>query len=312
MILLLIFCALLLNAYLLLDFTTSMKTKRKLETFLIKESRLLILVLLIPCLLLLILILVYGYCDLLEDFRVELLSIIFEILVLLFFFEKYQDKRKRLDRIEELEDQIDDFRNWNSEEGKVRITGIIKRLKKLGITNMNLYKVDLSVDDFTNGRHRTLENVDFTDSNLLQTIFSGCTLTESVFNGDLWHTKFKKSFLLDATFNDSTIQGVNFSNSSLQGAKFQRVTFNGKTNFSLANITGIDFNGASFNNENFHRCITDSEFPENLKKWNLKGNKIFNDYDWAKTSLHSGLLFLKSEIPSGAHTVGEHIDLANY
>jgi hypothetical protein len=71
--------------------------------------------------------------EFLNSILVEAHGLLFDIFVfgiLIVFFNKMGEKRRNIKRWQE---EIDDFRGWNSEEAKFRIVGNIKRLNRNGI-----------------------------------------------------------------------------------------------------------------------------------------------------------------------------------
>ena len=74
---------------------------------------------------------------------IEAHGLFFDIIVLGLLLTIYNHFRDKEEKIERYMDEIDDFRMWNEREAAHRIRGILKRLEKLGVTNVKLDRCHL-------------------------------------------------------------------------------------------------------------------------------------------------------------------------
>lgn len=216
-----------------------------------------------------------GYSS---DVLVEAHGLLFDLIVfgiLLTSYEaiknalqKDEDDKSAIDRYNE---EIDDFRDWNSQEAKIRVRGNIRRSNKLGNTKFDLFSINLSLIE--------LRKVRLTGSSLTDTIFSGCNLENSYFD-DTTSTsaKFigKNTFLLNANFQRAELQYVEFTEAYLNGADFKNSRLS-SIDFRRADLRNTKWNNAYFYDPNLAGACVDENFLEELRVSNIKGHRI---YEW--------------------------------
>lgn len=124
-----------------------------------------------------------------RDVLVEAHGMLFDILIIgTFIFalhtlvERRREKKRNIQRWQE---EIDDFREWKSEEAMFRITGNIYRLNKMGIKKINL---------------------------------SGCFLSKA----NLSRFDLSGAYLIDANLSEANLRGTNFSKAFLLGANLSK------------------------------------------------------------------------------------------
>jgi uncharacterized protein YjbI with pentapeptide repeats len=140
---------------------------------------------------------------------------------------KIGEKRTEIRRYQE---ELDDFRGWQSEEAARRIRGIIKRLNNLGVTRINL--------NFAFLPKMNLKNFNFQGSDL-----SHADLQEAYLQGAiLSDTSLRYAKLVGAHLNN-----VDLTNADLKGANLQRAAF-GSLFSGIDNVflKQIDLANASF------------------------------------------------------------------
>ncbi len=158
----------------------------------------------------------YSDNSFLENMLANANTMIFDIIVVLLlntFLLKIAERRRK---IQDYFYEIDDFRNWNTDEASHRIRGIIFRLNKLGITQINLTNCHL-------------ENADLIYANLAGADLRGAKLHEA----DLRRANLGSSDLCGADLRRSNFEEANLSHAKLALSQCD------KTNFKQANIRGI-------------------------------------------------------------------------
>lgn len=152
---------------------------------------------------------------------------LFVIGIIILWLNKIGEKRTEIRRYQE---ELDDFRGWQSEEAARRIRGIIKRLNNLGVTRINL--------SFAFLPNMNLKNFNFQGSDL-----SHADLQEAYLQGAiLSDTSLRYAKLVGAHLNN-----VDLTNADLKGANLQRAAF-GSLFSGIDNVflKQIDLANASF------------------------------------------------------------------
>jgi len=174
-------------------------------------------------------------------------GMIFDILVigiLILWLNKTGEKRAR---IRTYKDEIDDFRQWESQEAAFRTVGNIKRLNRhklyninlahayLVKTNLNYVKLNGANLNYANLFNSALIDVNLESARLNQTNFENCNLNQS---------NFKKAYANGAIFKDAYLIKSNFEKAFLIKADFNNA-FLMEANLQGAYITGADFTNAN-------------------------------------------------------------------
>ena len=175
-------------------------------------------------LILLILIVIFDIRLLVDDFSNSLNNILFEAHGLLFdllvfgiilgFINIALEKKQRIERYKE---EIDDYRRWDEKEATFRISGNIRRLNKLGVTN-----IDLS---FCYLRGAQLENVNLENSNLFLAQLQNANLKKAVLNG----AYLQAAFLQEADMSEAQLRNTNLTFAKLQNSMIFNADFQGAT-----------------------------------------------------------------------------------
>jgi len=185
--------------------------------------------------------------EFIRDILVEAHGMLFDIIIIgIFIFALHSlvnNKRQRKSEIKRYQDEIDDFREWDSEEAVFRIVGNIRRLNRRGVS-----KIDLS----------------------------NCYLQ----NAKLSNTNLEEANLRGAHFNKADLRGAKLKNAKVGGAHFIETDFTG-TNLSGCVLTEANFEKAIFRDANLNKTdfgnyggYWDKTEPSNLEKANLYDAKL--------------------------------------
>ena len=174
-------------------------------------------------------------------------GMIFDIAVigiLIFWLTGVGQKRAR---IRAYQDEIDDFRMWESEEAAFRTVGNIKRLNRHKIYNIDLVNCHLSKTNlnYVILKGANLNNANVSNSNLIQANFETSRMNRANFeNSNLNQVNLKKSFASGANFRDA-----NMIKANLEGAFLIKADFNNaflmEADLNGANLTGTNFDFAN-------------------------------------------------------------------
>lgn len=160
----------------------------------------------------------------------EFTGLIFDVFFIAIFLVWLKRKQERQLSIEAQQEIIDDFKTWNTKEGKLRIAGSIRRIIKMGKTDINLVGIRLSKFSF-------LEH-DIKD------------LRGSVFYDGAWGegSAKEKTILKKITFDGVDLRGVQFSPYhpfSGWALTFEPFVLIEDCTFIHADLRGAKFDGAS-------------------------------------------------------------------
>lgn len=178
-------------------------------------------------------------------------GMIFDILIigiLLFWLNQRGEVRRRI-RI--YQDEIDDFRLWESDEAAFRTVGNIKRLNRHQISQINLVNSSLP--------RTNLNYVNLMGSNMNSTNFSNASLIESNLEGTrLNQTNFENTNLNQVNMRHAYASGANFKDAFLIKAQLQSA-FLIKANFVNAYLMEADLQnsylmGADFENASLYKA----------------------------------------------------------
>jgi len=167
----------------------------------------------------------YGYDeDFLKSVFIEAHGMLFDILIIgvvIFSLHKLIEKKHEIKRYQE---EIDDFRNWDSDEAKFRIVGNIKRLNRMFVTRINLNNCILHNAQLEDAalREANLESVILDEASLKGVDFSWANLRHAEFNkANLLGADFKYSNLYRAFFREADLTYAEFDRANMQGAQLQ-------------------------------------------------------------------------------------------
>lgn len=228
---------------------------------------------------------------------VEATGALFDVFIfgiILAYFARRLIKRQEIERQQEI---INDFKKWKSQEGNLRIAGAIRRLIKLGKTDIDLRGIELKQFSFKHNDIKELSGSIFHDgswgdsSSISTTVlekvsFDDINLTEvqfcphSPFGGLGGLMKPQLTKLLDCSFIKSTIAGASFSGAYLEWSAENPVELyvqvdeevDGQPIYArgrYATFEDVDFEGVSFKYATFKNA--DFRNVYNLDKADFTG-----------------------------------------
>jgi len=179
--------------------------------------------------------------------------VLFGILIVLINLR--MEKKRDIKRWQE---EIDDYKYWKEKEATYRIIGIIKRLNRRGVTNMDLSycflddailgvdpqsRVDytegiLSLDDLMRRKKGYLviikgakeKNIpiNLQGAIMIKTQLNRAMLIDvNMINANLYRAELRSSYLLYANLSDTNLRKTNFTGAFLGGTHFHRATMIG-------------------------------------------------------------------------------------
>lgn len=190
---------------------------------------------------------------------IESYGMLFDILVISIILLWLNEARQKKLEIKRYQEQIDDFRDWKSDEAKYRIVGAVKRLNKLGEQ-----KIDLSL----------------------------CYLKEA----DLHEAELNGSTIHDANLQGANLSGANLQGSNLNRANLQNAhLFN--ANLKQARLSGVNMREADLHKANLKGAVISeahSYFDISLLYPDLRGAKLidtdFQDADLFLANLEGAIV----------------------
>jgi len=184
-------------------------------------------------------------------------GMIFDIAVigiLIFWLTGVGQKRAR---IRAYQDEIDDFRMWESEEAAFRTVGNIKRLNRHKIYDIDLVNCHLSKTNlnYVTLKGANLNNANISNSNLIQANLQASRMNRANFeNSNLNQVNLKKSFASGANFRDANMIKANLESAFLIKADFNNA-FLMEANLNGANLTGTNFDFANLYKADLRNAI---------------------------------------------------------
>jgi uncharacterized protein YjbI with pentapeptide repeats len=171
----------------------------------------------------------HGYDgNFLENILVEAHGMLLDILVIgifILWLNRLGDKRLEIRRYQE---EIEDFRGWDSDEAGYRIAGNIKRLSRNGITDIRLERCHLVKVNLTGAdlRAANLSRANLSSAYLRGTNLSGVNLR----GANLSSAHLRRANLSSAHLRYADLRGADLRNARLEGANLHNA------NLSRANL----------------------------------------------------------------------------
>ena len=185
-----------------------------------------------------------GFRDNVLVESIGMLLDIFVIVIVLQWLDKLREKKQQIARWHE---EIDDFRDWNSEDARVRIVGLIKRLNKLGVTDIDLSYAHLAKVNIAHSklmgaklRRANLKGAKLRRANLKGASLEGASLEGASLGG----ASLEGANLVDARLSGTHIEWVNLVKAKLVRAKLDGANLEG-TKLGGADLEGANLEGAS-------------------------------------------------------------------
>lgn len=218
--------------------------------------------------------------DYISNIHVELAGVFFDIILFGILFYIFQFIFQKKEKIIQLSEQLDDYRDWDEREAGYRVIGILKRLQKLGIDDVNLSRCHFNGINIISDEGRIV-GFDFKRSDITDVTFTNIMLNSANFNkvqgnsvadyADFFNdprTIFKNCDLRSSNFSNNTFYSFDFSETKLENAnfiyaefyyaQFRKCIFNDvKFNnvvFTNSFFQDIDLSIASYVNTKFYKC----------------------------------------------------------
>lgn len=166
-----------------------------------------------------------------RDIVVEAHGMLFDILLFGIILAVYDRITRHKEDVQRYLEEIDDFRGWEGKEAMYRIVGNVRRLNRLGVTNVSLVDANLAAAN--------LIDVNLEGGNMTRTNFQGARLARANLN----LIKGQKANLEGIYASEATFAGAELQEANLQGAELVSADFAG-TNLKNANLLGARLMGA--------------------------------------------------------------------
>lgn len=168
------------------------------------------------------------------DVIVEAHGMLFDIIlfgIILTVYEAITDKR---DRVKRYKEELDDFRGWKGEEAAFRVAGLVKRLLKEGVENIDLANLHVG---------QLVQIIGNKGKELIEKTIQEKKRFCSMQGAELWGFNLEGAFLSAINFKDAklwevNLKGVNLVQSNLQGANLIKADLTG------ANLSEVNMEGA--------------------------------------------------------------------
>ncbi|MEZ4990204.1 MAG: pentapeptide repeat-containing protein [Saprospiraceae bacterium] len=187
----------------------------------------------------------------------------FDLIVFGILLTIYETRKKKWDRIEQYENEIDDFRPWKADEGVYRIVGNVKRLNKEGISKIDLHDCHLVDADLKN---KDLREAALVDANLERANLEGAKLQHAnLERAKLTGSRLSKAILDHANLSNAKMAEVQLMESELRHAIMFKAQMQ-KANMDQAQLEEANLRDANLIEANL-RCA-------NLSKAILSESKL--------------------------------------
>jgi hypothetical protein len=217
--------------------------------------------------------------EFIREIFVEAHGMLFDILVIgTFIFALHslvEKKREKNRNIQRWKEEIDDYREWESDEAAHRVAGIIKRLNKQNVT-----RIDLSVCFLrkANLRETNLEGTNLWIANLEGAFLQLANLKGAYLNGtNLQGARMEGSNLEGAKLEGANLQVANLITTNLQGVWMEGSNLEGANlegaNLQAANLIATNLQGAWMEDSNLEGANLEGANLQaaNLIATNLQG-----------------------------------------
>lgn len=178
-----------------------------------------------------------------RDIVVEAHGMLFDILLFGIILAVYDRITRHKEDVQRYLEEIDDFRGWEGKEAMYRIVGNIRRLNRLGVTNVSLVDGNLS--------GANLLDVNLEGASLARTNFQGARMTRA----NLKAVQAEKANLEGIYASDANFSGANLLEANLQGAELIAADLSGanllKANLLASRLMDADLRGAEISGVDF-------------------------------------------------------------
>lgn len=226
-----------------------------------------------------------------KNIQVEMAGAFFDIVIFGIIFYSIQLLFQKKSKIKQLEEQLDDFRDWDEKEAGYRVIGILKRLHKLGVENVDLSRCHFNETNIVGDGGRIF-GFDFKNSNLTDVTFTDMTMNTMKFNRVFGNnignyaeyynnprTIFTNCNLRTPIFSDNNFNGFNFIETAFTNAKFENIQFY-FAQFRECIFNNTSFENITFSSSSFHNMdITTAKFSNTTFKKCTFVNCVYQDLD---------------------------------
>lgn len=180
-----------------------------------------------------------------RDIVVEAHGMLFDILLFGIILAVYNRITRHKEDVQRYLEEIDDFRGWEGKEAMYRIVGNIRRLNRLGVTNVSLVDANLAAAN--------LRDVDLSQGVLTRSNLQGARLTRANLEGIeaegvnmegvyasfsiFCHANLRRANLQGAELIQADFTDANLENANLLASRMMEADLRG------AVLTGVDFRG---------------------------------------------------------------------
>ncbi len=183
---------------------------------------------------------------------VEAHGMLLDILVIGVFILWLNQIGEKKRTIQRYRDEIDDFRGWANKEAAYRIAGNIRRLNKLGVTDIDLshsYLVNMEL------MQATLQKANLFDAKLQGANLNGANFQgANLYDARLQGAKLQGALLQRAKLQVAQLQGADLLEAQLEGADLRSADLQG-VNLLGANLHGADLFNANLQETNLIGAI---------------------------------------------------------
>ena len=174
-----------------------------------------------------------------ENILIEAHGMLFDLFVIgvfVYWLNSIGEQKRQLDqRTERYQDEIEDYLGWDEPEATFRIVGNIKRLNRLGVSDIYLTHAYL--------RRANLVGANLVEANLVEANLSGAHLSKAeLLETDLRRANLSGAELLETDLRRANLRGANLRGANLRGASLWGANLCG-ANLSKAELLETDLSG---------------------------------------------------------------------
>lgn len=185
----------------------------------------------------------YSDAQFIDGIHVEAHGMLLDILVIGIFILWLNLKRAESERTRRYEEEIDDYREWNSDEASHRIAGNIRRLNAIGKTHIFLSRCYLRRANLREVKllRCPMHQVDLGESNLRNAVLNDVNL-DTAFLG---YSDMRGASIIQSDLTRARLVHVKAHGTNFRGSIFRKAAFNG------ALLRGADFRDCKLHDCNF-------------------------------------------------------------
>lgn len=229
--------------------------------------------------------------DIEQGVYVEAWGTLFDIIFVVLLIGWFELRRERKQHIDRYNEEIDDFKRWDTEEARVRIAGNLRRLSKLGVTAFDLRGIVLRDFSFFQNRitklrgtvfntnsisglanfGTALDNVDFSATDCVGVVFSKGALNGTLFGIKGTNLRFVQTNLRNASFDGATLVWTDFKANEDDWFEMEDNDPQKPAQVYAPPFEEAELAGASFRNANLQNA--DFRYAKGVEFVNLSGTK---------------------------------------